>query len=38
MAWIHLVALLALFQFLLFGALVARARAKRRRGYRDRTV
>lgn len=28
MAWIHLVAVLALFQFLLFGALVARARGK----------
>lgn len=28
MAWIHLVAVLALFQFLLFGALVGRARGK----------
>ncbi|MET0961917.1 MAG: MAPEG family protein [Noviherbaspirillum sp.] len=28
MAWLHLVAVLALFQFLLFGALVARARGK----------
>jgi hypothetical protein len=28
MAWIHLVALLALVQYLLFGALVARARGK----------
>jgi hypothetical protein len=28
MAWIHLVTILALFQFLLFGALVARARVK----------
>jgi len=30
MAWIHLVALLALVQYLLFGALVARARGKYR--------
>ena len=28
MAWIHLVTILALFQFLLFGALVGRARVK----------
>ena len=28
MTWMHLVAVLALFQFLLFGALVARARGK----------
>ena len=28
MAWIHLVAVLALFQFMLFGALVGRARGK----------